>query len=77
MIPRISNFKKTLNPDGTVTFSWNSQATHGSWFRIEDLQPDGTWKTTYSTTYGSAKLPFQQGMNTYSIVLNPATDFLP
>jgi hypothetical protein len=76
-IPRIWAFKETRNADGTVTFTWNSYAANGDWFNIENQQPDGTWETIYATTYGSTKLPFVSGSNSYSLTLNPATDYQP
>lgn len=76
-IPRIWAFKETRNADGTVTFTWNSYAANGDWFNIENQQPNGTWETIYATTYGSTKLPFVSGSNSYSLTLNPATDYQP
>ncbi len=76
-VPRIWAFMETANPDGTVTFTWNSYATNGDWFQIESQKPDGTWKTIYSTTYGSLKLPFMAGSLSYSLTLNPQTDYQP
>lgn len=38
---------------------------------------DGTWKPAYKTTYGSAVLPYVPGSTSYSLTLNPATDYLP
>jgi hypothetical protein len=52
---------ETPNADGTVTYTWNSYATNGDWFRINSQQADGSWKIIYATTYGSAKLPFVTG----------------
>ena len=76
-IPRIMEFKATRNPGGTVTYTWKSHASNGDWFRIENHQPDGTWKTIYSTTYGSAELSYVSGALDYSLTLNPATDYEP
>ena len=76
-IPRIWAFKETRNTDGTVTFTWNSYAANGDWFNIENQQPNGTWQTIYATTYGSTKLPFVSGSNSYSLTLNPTTDYQP
>lgn len=76
-IPKIWNFHETLNGDGTVTFSWNSYAQDGDWFKINEKQTDGSWKVIYETTYGSALLPYMPYEISYSITLNPATDFLP
>lgn len=76
-LPRIQLFRETNNPDGTVTFTWVSYAKIGDWFHIENQQQDGTWKTIYATTYGSARLPFVTGATAYSLTLNPETDYLP
>jgi hypothetical protein len=76
-VPRIWAFKETRNANGTVTFTWNSYAANGDWFKIEKKQTNGTWRLIYETTYGSAKLPFVTGSHTYSMTLSPATDYLP
>jgi len=75
--PGIHAFAETYNPDGTITYTWVSIAALGDWFRIEDELPDGTRKTLYETTYGSAKLPYVSGVTSYSLTLDPATDYLP
>ena len=75
--PPIALFKRIDNPDGTVTYSWISFAYQGEWFQVETQQPDGSFKTIYATTYGSAKLPFIFGKQLYTLTLNPATDFIP
>jgi hypothetical protein len=41
-----------------------------------DELPYGSTKTIYSTTYGSTKLPYVIGATSYSLTLNPATDYL-
>jgi len=75
--PPIALFKRIDNPDGTVTYSWISFAYQGEWFQVETQQPDGSLKTIYATTYGSAKLPFIFDKQLYTLTLNPATDFIP
>ncbi|NQX02546.1 hypothetical protein HQ447_17960 [bacterium] len=75
--PRIHSFAARYNPDGTITYTWVSRATIGDWFRIEDNLPDGRKKTIYSTTYGSAKLPYVAGSTAYSMTLDPATEYTP
>jgi hypothetical protein len=75
--PPISQFHRVDNADGSVTYSWISFAYEGEWFRIRDEQSNGTLKTVYSTTYGSAKLPFVFGKQLYSLTLNPLVDFIP
>lgn len=75
--PRIQMFHESSNPDGTVTFTWVSYAQNGEWFRIEAQEPDGTWRTLYSTTYGSSMLPFVSGSHSYSLTLDPSTDYQP
>jgi len=75
--PPIRNFVKTANADGTVTFTWISDADNGDWFEIGGEREDGTWKPVYKTTYGSAVLPYVPGTTTYSLTLNPAADYLP
>ncbi|MEY3898741.1 MAG: hypothetical protein RLZZ214_4263, partial [Verrucomicrobiota bacterium] len=77
IIPRIWAFKEARNADGTVTFTWNSYAADGDWFEIETERSDGAWVTAYSTTYGSAILPFVEGSHSYSLTLNPETDYAP
>lgn len=74
--PGIHSFAERSNPDGTVTFTWVSHALPGDWFRIMDELPYGSTKTIYSTTYGSTKLPYVIGATSYSLTLNPATDYL-
>ena len=76
-IPRIWAFRENHNADGTVTFTWNSYAAHGDWFRLEDRQADGSWKSIYATSYGSPILPYATGSTSYSLTLNPATDYVP
>jgi Bacterial TSP3 repeat len=76
-IPRIWGFREANNSDGTVTYSWNSYAESGDWFQIESKQQNGTWKTIYSTTYGSAKLPYEPYVTSYILTLDPAVDYLP
>jgi hypothetical protein len=76
-LPRIHSFTKTHNQNGTITYTWVSNADLGDWFRIEDELPDGTRKPLYSTTYGSDKLSFVSGSTSYSLTLDPATDFIP
>ena len=76
-IPRIWDFREGNNSDGTVTYTWNSHAGDGDWFEIGRLQTDGSWKTVYATTYGSSALPFVPGLVSYSLTLDPATDYLP
>jgi hypothetical protein len=76
-IPRIWGFREVTNSDGSVTYTWNSHAEDGDWFKVEKLQSDDTWKTVYSTTYGSSRLPFVPGIVSYSLTLDPTTDYLP
>ena len=76
-VPRIWGFREMLNSDSTVTYTWNSHAESGDWFKIERLQPDNTWKAVYATTYGSSKLPYEESIVSYSLTLDPATDYLP
>jgi hypothetical protein len=74
---RISNFKMVVNSDGTHTYSWNSQASVGSTFKIQDALPNGEWKNVYIDSYGSNSLPCVEGSDSYEITLNPLTDYLP
>lgn len=76
-VPAITNFRQVNNADGTHTYTWNSYAQNGDWFKIQEVQQDGSWKVIYSENYGSQKIPFIPGVNSYSITLNPNTDYLP
>ncbi len=67
--PPVTNFKKKSNGDGTNTYTWNAGAAEGDWFQIERRQSNGTWLVIFSTTYGSAELPFVQGQDTYSLTI--------
>lgn len=75
--PKIRNFARLVNGNGTITYTWVSDAEEGDWFHINESQPDGTWKVIFATTYGSQKLPYVVGKNHYVITLASATDFLP
>ena len=74
---RISNFKMIINPDGTHTYSWNSKATIGTPFKIQDSLQNGEWKNVYIDSYGSNTLPYVEGSDSYEITLNPLNDYLP
>ena len=70
--PPIRNFGSVENPDGSVTYTWTSQAEAGDWFQIERRQPDGSWAAVYETTYGSAELPYVPGETDYELTLPAA-----
>lgn len=74
-LPPIQAFSEVREPNGHFTYTWVSFAEPGDWFRIEDKRPDGTIKVLYSTTYGSARLPFVAGSRFYTLTLDPNTDF--
>ena len=68
--PPIRHFTETTNADGSTTYTWTSDADPGSWFQIEQKQPDGAWKPVYQTHYGSAALPYVAGQSDYTLTLD-------
>ena len=68
--PPIRNFKKKENTDGTVTYTWTSDAGEGDWFQIEERRADGGWEPIYQTVYGSSALPYLAESTDYSLTLD-------
>lgn len=66
----VTNFKKTLNGDGTATYTWNAGPADGDFFKLQTRRADGTWLVFYETTYGSADLPLAPGQTEFSLTVD-------